>query len=1139
MPVIGGSNPTPQTPNAGNAGNVVNAGSVNAQATGGNGVDVNAGGTVPAGGGNVVNARRVTIGGLGSARNDASATTNRFSRDTSFDAYNGTGEGPVSRGFVRCDASPIPGGCRLHVESFHGNHNDSITLYLLAEVLDEKTNQLRTVTLSVLANGENLNGQSFRGNTYFDISYDDVNKWLQQRNGALHVTPGSTTLAVAARWSVGHQAGGFGRGGVFRLPPASTAQSALNVRAANASGATDKLDVPLDMQVGYPQQLVQAVPQLKPDGAILSRLESELKGCTSKDDMVAGVKEAYRLSALAHEGKTAEVEKILGKGWGIEPVSRYWLKDDGAANQPGKPGSGLTKGYRVDDRGWPLQDPMHDTYMDNANLDMTAHEGAIRLRKNKQATEVNVKPGGGRRDDKTKITQRIEYALMLLAKANTADCAQVLQMIAGNAQWSGTIFNQAQREVNKLDATLNLAQCLVPWLDVVQERHKFTVKNDKGVEIELSLDFVKAKTTRPNQAGRDGQPREVEFCVLEAELDHLQLQSANQANYVAASSVGTAHFSTEQEQDSWLKATSQNVTMDIEPRLHEVKDLENKAFRETASYRAFEGISDRMLGALFPNGLATGRQKAAHAAELLGLVSFSDDALREAAKDAVEGAGFTWAQPVQQCIEHALKNDPAKRKLLAQGIANGAAKNVPMWLQQLAGFPVALEYDTGKLKGRVQGRLEELGLSADAAALGMLDNATTQNLPPAQLESALTQMQNTQDAQALQVIAQSLGVSPAPVPSVDVKRLLDGSTWGRAVIERNLETAAVEPRFAADIARFIEKAAGAGMTAYEVRQLVANLASNPQVRLDQVGQQRGVAGDVPKLRASAERLALQAQPLLRTQYFEVDDALKKFLGVVADTRGPQEAISFVSTLRQNAELVVEQEAKRLKVPGPRLARDWAAVDAMLEPTAQQQGFKFDDPLKQLVRVAVDGGVPVQNLQYALQSAGQMSLAEALRQRGIYLIGTRIPDLSYDAAAVEAHIRQSLATYAQALPQTNELLKFVEACLAAGLGPAVVQNYANWSAQYGHDYALQQVRAQGRGASLPRLPVDENRFVNSLASRWGPQWTPAIDAFVRQEIGKALQSQGTNTGLATFWNQQPRQVAAVVAQRAGVPLPSGI
>jgi hypothetical protein len=658
-----------------------------------------AGGTVPAGGGNVVNAKPITAFGLQGNPNVAAGTSNRFARDASFDTYaaNDAG-GAVSRGFIKVDAQPMANGCRIEVASFHGNHNDKITLTLLAEVLDTQSNQLRTITLSVLAKSEVLNGASYRGKNYFDLNYDDVNKWLQAKNPALKLVPGHTNLAVAAKWDIGHQAGGFGRGGVFRIPPPLGAQSIAAVRSTGASSSSsEQTDLPLDMQVAFPQTLLAQVPQLKPTGSIQSRLESELKGNTGKKEMVAAVHEMYRLAELSHTGNDREIEKLLGKDWTIETVNRSWLKDDGSATQEGKAGAGFFKGFRVDAKGLPIQDPMRDSYMDDGNLMMTRHEGAIRLRTNAQATVVNVKPGGGRRDPQTQITQRIEVGVELNAHANTADAASAMQKLASGA-WSGTVFNHAQKEVAKLDAGMNLSTCLVPWLDVVQERHKFTVKNKKtGVEIELSLDFVKAKTLRPGHADAAGAAREVEFCTLEAELDHLQLQSANQSTFVAAGTVTQGTFNTDADQDTWLKASSAAVTMDIDPRLHEIKDLENKSFRNTGSYKSFEGVTAKLVPMLFAGGLGEGRQKAAHAASLLGLVSYDDTALTKNIHDRISSAGFVVTPALAASIDAAIKL-PRQRLLLDQGMSSGTAKNVAAWLQQGLGATAsvglgALEYD--------------------------------------------------------------------------------------------------------------------------------------------------------------------------------------------------------------------------------------------------------------------------------------------------------------------------------------------------------------------------------------------------------------------------------------------------------------
>lgn len=153
-----------------------------------------------------------------------------------------------------------------------------------------------------------------------------------------------------------------------------------------------------------------------------------------------------------------------------------------------------------------------------------------------------MKPGGGRTDDKTGITQRIEVGIEMAGGTDVPRASQALQALA-SGQYSGTVFNHAQKQVQTLDGTLNLSHCLVPWLDVVQDRHKFTLKNEKtGVEIELSLDFVKATTSRSTHADGTGQPRTVELCVLEAELDHLQVTGSQNQGTFAAATTGSGGF---------------------------------------------------------------------------------------------------------------------------------------------------------------------------------------------------------------------------------------------------------------------------------------------------------------------------------------------------------------------------------------------------------------------------------------------------------------------------------------------------------------------------------------------------------------------------------------------------------------------
>ncbi len=1086
-----------------------------------------AGGTVPAGGGNVVNARRVVIGGLGTATNNATGTANRFARDTSFDTYSAAGAGPVGRGFIRCDATPIAGGCRLNVQSFHGAHNDAVTLYLLAEVMDTKTNQLRTITLSVLANNENLNGATYRGNHHFDISYDDVNTWLKQRNPNLQLTPGHTSLAVAARWSIGHQAGGFGRGGVFRLPVAQAAQSAVSVRASSAAGAKDDADLPLDMQVAFPAQLVQQVPQLKTDGNILTRLESEMKGGTDKASMVKAVDTMYRLAAQVAAGDKKEVEKLLGKDWTIETVNRYWLKDDGSAGQEGKAGTGFFKGFRVDDNGLPIQDPMKDTYMDDGNLRMTRHEGAIRLRTNAAATVVNVKPGGGRTDDKSRITQRIEVGIELQPNTNVADTSRALQTLQ-SGQFSGTIFNHAQKQVHALDPNLNLSQCLVPWLDVVQDRHKFTIKNEKtGVEVEVSLDFVKATTTRSNHADDKGQPRVVEFCVLEAELDHLQVGgSQNQGTFAAATS-GSGGFTTDAQQETWLKALSDQVTMDIDPRLHELKDLDNASFRQTTSYKAFEGINKKLVPALFPKGLEPGRQKAAAAAEMLGFVLFDDKQLMAAAERAVAEGGLVWNPAVQQGFDAAIK-DPAKRLAVEMALSSGTSKNVGAFVQGALGNLTGVDYDVARVKTRVAARLEQLGLKADIA---FVDAITPQTVPPQNLDAYLTQMGQVQDAQALVNLARALGVA-SPAVTADIAALLKQPEQQQALTTA-LNTGAIDPKQKGELEKFFVELGTKGMTALELRQQVVALGQNPQVRLQQLAAARQLTA--PVVRADPAVISTRLDASLKPHFMMRNKEVDTFVKAVCAGRTHAEALQFVQQVAQNPDATVSAEAKRLGVAAPKFNRDWTQIEATLKPQLTAQMVAWTPALEKLTRTAIEAGVPTASMSRVFQQLGSQGLEAALKACGVYLVGVTIPNTEGDVAALDARVRQAIAAYTPVLPAAAALKPWLETLVGAGLTPAQALNYANTAYQNGKTNAAGYA-GNVPPSAIPPLPVDVDAFAKANAQRLGALWTPAHDAFVRAHLPAALNA---GIGLRHFHNQHARTICQHIATASGQALPAGL
>ncbi len=1084
--------------------------------------------------GDIIPTKRVEVNGLAGGTMNATGTTSRFARDASFDSYTAPADGAVARAFIRTDATPIPGGCRLNVQSFHKQKDDKVTLWLLAEVLDTETKQLRTITLSVLAKDEVLNPGSFRGDLHYDINYDDVNKFLQARNPKLKLNPGHTSLAVAARWSNGHQAGGFGRGGVFRLPPAGTTHNVIGVRTAARTG--EETDLPLDMQVAYPAELVAAVPQLKPDGDILSRLESELKGNATKQEMTAAITKMYDLVEKALAGDKQAVESALGKGWTVETVNRYWLKDDGSSGQPGTAGTGLFAGFRVDEDGLPIQDPMTDTYMDDANLGMTRTEGAIRLRTNAQATVMNIKPGGGREDDRTRIRQRIEYGLEMKAGTTPQAAGQAMKTIASNNRWSGTVFNQAQREVGQLDANVVLSNALQPWIEIKQDRHKFTIKNEAGVEIELSLDKVKAKTLRPNLGNADGTPREVEFFVLEAELDHLQLASTNQGTYAAAGTNASSHFTNDAQQDTWLKATSDDVTMDIDPRLHELKDLQNESFRSTGSYRAFEKSTAKVVPFLFPNGLQHGRQKAAHAADVLGLVHFDDKSLMKAVKDLFEGHGYKWSDALKQKYE-ALLTTPANKMKIEQNLLNGNQNNVYNFLRYTVGN-VALELDVAKMKQRVKDQLHALGFESSAPIEAMFDALATKNIAPNYVESYFQRMGQVADNQVLAQWAQALGVSPAPIPVADPKRLFGEDKPYGQLLRQQMEQASVDPKTAPEVEAFFAKAIDSKkVTLQTIRSYMQSFAGNPENYLTTVANAAGLTAELPTLRAQPQKIIALARQHLAGQYLEVDSAMEKFLAGVCATSSRLEATQFAATLRSNAQAMIDTRANLLGVTAPKLAWDFAAIDTKLKTTLNNVKIAWTPALEDFTHKAIDGGVPVAQLERAYaQLQSQASLKQALVACGIYVVGLPIPDVEYDKAATSAWVAQSLAGYQAVLGSSAQLDQYTDECLQKGLTPSQIVNFSTYSLNSGKAAAARYAPSVPVD-QLPDVPLDLNNLVAHWKTRFGTQWTPEREKYLSEAFPKARANGAFRFNYV--FNQSYTTILSQVQSHSGVARPTGV
>jgi hypothetical protein len=1079
--------------------------------------------------GSIIPTNRAVIDGLAGGTMNATSTASRSSRDASFDGYTATGTGAVNRAFIRTSAEAIPGGARVRVQSFHARKSDKVTLWLVAEVLDVKTKQLRTITLSTLGKSMMLNKGSYRGDNYFDVSYDEVNKFLQAKNPNLKLNPGFTSLAVSARWSNGHQAGGFGRGGVFRLPPSGSTTSVIGVRTGR--GTLEEPDLPLDMQVAYPAALTRSAKALKPDGDILSRLESELKGTASKQEMTSAVTKMYDLAEKAQNGDKAAVEKALGKGWTISTVNRYWIKDDGSANQAGKPGTGFFKGFRVDDDGLPIQDPMKDVYMDDRNLGMTRLEGAIRLRTNKQATNINVKPGGGREDDKTGIRQRIEYGLELKPGSDAQDAARTLQTLS-RGQWSGSVFNMAQREVAKLPGDVVLSYALEPWLEVTQDRHKFMIANEAGVEIEFSFDKVKTKTTRPGMANADGTAKEAEFYVLEAELDHLQLTSSNASTYQAGGA-RTSYFTRDSDQNKWLDNTSDQVTMDIDPRLHELKDLDNKSFRATGSYQDFETSAAKVIPWLFPNGLGHGRQKAAHAADVLGLVMFDDKKLKAAVMDVFDDNGYALSANQKKKLDK-MFDDPRERLKLEQNLVNGNQNNPYRFAQYTFGES-GLKYVKTRMKKRLKEKLHSLGYESSAKIEDMLDKLTPQKVRPYDLESYFSRMQNaSSDANVLHALAKDLGISQVPVPKQDIARILGPSTTSGRLLRQGLAKKDIDASQAPEIEKFFEDAAKAGADVSSIRTAMADLGRSPTSTLNKIAKQTNGAVSAPVLRHDPAALLQDASKRLSKKFVAVDDGIKKLVDQVAKKLSHKEARSFLTKLSRDTNKAVADVAADLGISAPTVNFDTAAIDTHFTAKLDDAQVKDLAAMKKFFRNALIDGASVSKLDKVVRELqSNPDLKRAFERQKLNTTGVSFPTVKYDDALTYDWADRTLKKYGDALDTKTEVRKWMKDQFAKGRTPQQLVNYLSYAIRYGRAYGSRYINGM---STRDGLPVSEKNIMASIEKKYGRQWSQKHEDYFKKALPRALKKQDFRIGRMF---ESSYYIGYEIERHSGLRRPSGV
>jgi hypothetical protein len=612
-------------------------------------------------------------------------------------------DGSWSRGFIKVAAEPSDTGCVIKVTSGHQSKNEDVTLILQARVrhtttdpndATKKITEEKVITLDIMHTGK-INPDGFESESKFEVDYDKINAYLAHYQPGLQLSPG-TPLAVYAAWDNSHQWGGYARDGIVYIP--QRLQNPLS--AAGASGANDPLGgpVPLDIGVQLSEDLVKANTWYGPHGStevlarggqFMSRVESEVKVEVPYDkgnevarrltSLIQLTNDAYVLEQKAKtdpsvkgaaEAKQAEVkstaERIFGRGWNlsIEDVRRFYEFD--AAGK-----------LVLDAEGLPKVMPMLDRYYDSQDGKLAQRGIALRFRETPKDPMglVNIKmPSPGDLPNPTNLAGLIgRYDTGIQTVKGIRSTPEALTQF-----FDSTEHLNAFKYIREAIPGLTAKDVLKPAMDLTTRRYKIMLEHESGTSVEISLDHVTAVALDEKGNVRldaSGKPMVATFWQDERDLEHLQLNSNNQASNTGAAAFGAlGQFSTEDEQDKWLKKLGGDATLSGPPRIHRPSDVTNPSIIDSEAYKLLLDVGPRshqhLLG-FTPRGAM---QKYAWAARLTGIVPLTPEQQAAHARDIAVStqARDLYAQTWKPVEEDARRlSDDAKKKSDAVREAGG------------------------------------------------------------------------------------------------------------------------------------------------------------------------------------------------------------------------------------------------------------------------------------------------------------------------------------------------------------------------------------------------------------------------------------------------------------------------------------
>ena len=484
-------------------------------------------------------------------------------------------------------------GAKLTVDFYHGDKNLEVSLWLQVAINDGKGN-VKSVPFKVLSDKIADNSTNYHSRREFILKYADLNKELHTAIPQLaHITigPGSPLVLDAYWHSYSHTWGGLDRFGIFFMP--QDAASALKAQENMPQlRRTEELDIAMPIGEGMINKYNAYDPKTKtshgllPGGQIRSRMEMEGKFQVPLDTVTDVKKKLFELA-----NNPALASQILGADWTIEAEMRYMRK-----NKAGN----LMKSRD----GFPIPDPMVDTYKDNPKFEAAQLDMAVRYRftKGNNSGAWNFKPGYMVRL-KSGSVFRPEYAL-----DSTDDKSKTIKSFVDSAD-PMNFFSIIPARLPKAKASDFMQNAI----KIDDERFKFKMKHKNGLVVEVSLDNVDAIPMRDKR-------EKVKFAQLEMDVDHLATSSTNTATGVGF----WGGVSNQGKIDTtFTDALTTEAFLDGRPTIHTMKDMEPTSPLRKKNDKDF-GMADKAITALRDHTLGENwlpaPQKYALAAAVLGYV---------------------------------------------------------------------------------------------------------------------------------------------------------------------------------------------------------------------------------------------------------------------------------------------------------------------------------------------------------------------------------------------------------------------------------------------------------------------------------------------------------------------------------------